>query len=321
MFNKFAAGRKVYGQGATAPTRGQVDPGGYIRRELSRRNTQQGVSRVGRDGQSDTRSGIAAKAIHGNIGNNIGRPNANGMQQPGQQMSQWQAPTFGQGAGQGSAVTTPGVGMGAAPPTPVQVNNNGVLELPYNSEYANQALDAQQSFDDEMMSLNFEEQNQQAEMARFMRELESGYVDRQRETLSGAAGNGMLYSSQYTTGANNDATQYNNTKNDATNQNTNFMSQLAARRNSAQSGFNQLIQRITQGYADSLSEDAGNLGYGVSAPTGAPARPSQGGFKGGSGWGSLGGRPSSSTIKPPKPPKGTGGTIAQPTPPKKKGKK
>ncbi len=36
-FNRFAAGKKVYGQGSYAPTRGPVDPKGYIKRELKRR--------------------------------------------------------------------------------------------------------------------------------------------------------------------------------------------------------------------------------------------------------------------------------------------
>lgn len=37
MFNRFAAGRKVYSRGSYAPTRGTVNPSGYIKRELKKR--------------------------------------------------------------------------------------------------------------------------------------------------------------------------------------------------------------------------------------------------------------------------------------------
>lgn len=37
MFNKFAAGKKVYSHGSYAPTRGTVNPAGYIKRELRNR--------------------------------------------------------------------------------------------------------------------------------------------------------------------------------------------------------------------------------------------------------------------------------------------
>ncbi len=37
QFNRFAAGKKVYSQGSHAPTRGTVDPSGYIKRELKKR--------------------------------------------------------------------------------------------------------------------------------------------------------------------------------------------------------------------------------------------------------------------------------------------
>lgn len=37
MFNRFAAGRKVYSSGSYAPTRGTVKPAGYIKRELRKR--------------------------------------------------------------------------------------------------------------------------------------------------------------------------------------------------------------------------------------------------------------------------------------------
>jgi len=40
QFNRFAAGKKVYSQGSHAPTRGTVNPTGYIKRELKKRGVQ-----------------------------------------------------------------------------------------------------------------------------------------------------------------------------------------------------------------------------------------------------------------------------------------
>lgn len=40
-FNRFAAGKKVYGSGSYAPTKGTVNPTGYIKRELKKRGVQQ----------------------------------------------------------------------------------------------------------------------------------------------------------------------------------------------------------------------------------------------------------------------------------------
>lgn len=51
---KFGSGKKVYGQGSTAPTRGTVKPGGYIKREMKKR---------GNMNQSQTRSGLAQQAL------------------------------------------------------------------------------------------------------------------------------------------------------------------------------------------------------------------------------------------------------------------
>ena len=66
-FNKLAAGRKVYGQGSYAPTRGQVSAAGaqgYLQREINKpKKLYPGVSTFGNDGQSDTRSGIVAQAL------------------------------------------------------------------------------------------------------------------------------------------------------------------------------------------------------------------------------------------------------------------
>lgn len=58
--NPYAAGYQIYGGGSNAATSGTVDPLGYITRELEKRRT---AYQGGTDGQSDTRSGLAATAL------------------------------------------------------------------------------------------------------------------------------------------------------------------------------------------------------------------------------------------------------------------
>ncbi len=269
VFNKFAAGRKVYGQGATSPTRGTVDPGGYIRRELARQSQQRGVSRVGNDGQSDTRSGLAHNAIRNNLGNNVGRTQQTPIRNPGGPRTNM--PSYVPQVRQAAAApvgAVGGVGVSPAQPTGVQVSANGQLDLPYDSAYFGQVLGAQQNFDNEMMNLGFEEQDQGLQYQQFMRDLEESYGERQRETLNDSAARGTLFSTQYSTGVNNDARQYTKSKTDAETSNTNFLSQLGVRRGQAQSFFNQLVQQAAAEFADRMAANAGNLGYGQDA---APA--------------------------------------------------
>lgn len=285
MFNRFAAGRKVYGQGSYAPTKGQLNPQGYIQREIRKRNQQAngnngtGVSQVGNDGQSDTRSGLAANAMKRNgmsWPNHYGpqavaigpRNNNNGGRNGNKQSS-------GNGSNHSSnpgAVTS----NPSAPVTPtVNISPAGQLQLPYNSEFANQALDAQMAFDAEMLDLQQSEQEQALAYQQQMRDLDYGYQDQQRSTLNDAAARGNLYSSAYGVGVNEDARQYNNMKNDLGAKNSLFHSGAMGQRNAASAMLQALLQRATQGYADSLAEDAGGLGFGVDAPAvpGAPKAP------------------------------------------------
>ena len=48
MYLKQGTGRKVYRNGSFAPTRGTVNPKGYIKREVKRRNRMQMIRRAAR---------------------------------------------------------------------------------------------------------------------------------------------------------------------------------------------------------------------------------------------------------------------------------
>lgn len=262
-FNRFAAGKKVYGQGSYAPTKGQVNPQGYIQREVERRNKQAlanrgGVSRVGNDGQSDTRSGLAARALRDNRGLKAravqGKPVATVRNSGG---GNSQRPKTRTQQTSGNPVSTTAV----APVGPtVNINPTGQLELPYGSEYANQVLDAQMQYDAELLAMQEEEQSNDLAYQSNMRDLDYGYKGQQRNTLNDNAASGTAFSSAYGVGVNEDSRSYMNAKNDMDTSNTNFKTNIKSRRNQASSALHSLIQRAQQAYADQLAQDAANYG-------------------------------------------------------------
>jgi hypothetical protein len=216
---------------------------------LARNSNKNGVSKTGNDGKSDTRSGLAHNAIKNNLGNNVGRTKQAPIKNPGAPKTNMPSymPTkpTAQPAPVGQQPTV------APPPQPtVPVGPTGQLQLPYDSQYYGQVLDAQQNFDNEMMNIGFEEQDQATQYQRFMRELEESYVDRQRGTLNNAGAGGMLQSSQYAVGVGNDAEDYNESKTDASTDNTNFMNQMATRKTTAQNFFNQLVAQYGSEFAE-----------------------------------------------------------------------
>lgn len=248
-FNRFAAGNKQYGlAGSRRPTAGPVNPSGYIQRELARRSNQQGVSKVGRDGQSDTRSGLAHNAIKNNLGNNIGRGPAapNPPRSPNAPKAKSNLPSFGMTRNGQQQAINPAAAVrpqAAAAPPATPVTASGQLQIPYDSEYYDQVLNAQQNFDAEMMGIGFEEQDHALALQQFIRELEEGYVDRKRGTLNNAGASGMLQSSLHSTGINEDAREYTQAKTDSEMEDVNRRNQWATRKTGAQNFFNQNVQR------------------------------------------------------------------------------
>lgn len=59
----FRTGKTVYGNGSYAPNRGTNNPAGYIKREVNKTGPLGGVSNFGSTGRSETRSGLARKAL------------------------------------------------------------------------------------------------------------------------------------------------------------------------------------------------------------------------------------------------------------------
>lgn len=257
MFNALAAGRKVYGQGGYAPTRGQVSAQGakgYIQREVTKnagnRNIYGGVSKTGADGRSDTRSGIAARALNRQIGQQ-GQPQHNNPAAP-------------------KPPKTPNQPAAPVGPPPIKINKDGILELPYNQEVSQGILDSQQQMNEKLMELQAGQQQQGLAFGQNMRQTDLDYGNLQRATLNDNAGRGTIFSSSYGQALGNDANAYNNQKNDLIAQNSLFNIDTDRQRLGIESAFQNMLSQFGLDQANAAAPNAGSLGYGDTKGTPGP---------------------------------------------------
>lgn len=249
MFNRLAAGQKLYGNGSYAPTRGQVSAqgaAGYLKRELTNRarqgnrNLYGGVSKTGRDGQSDTRSGVTAKTLsrtqtkHNPPGYNPPNPQGgkNGPMLPG-------------------------------PPPPPVINKDGILELPYNQEFSTAILGATQDMNQKLLDLQAGQQQEALGYNQGVRQTEQDYAGLKRATLNDNAGRGTIFSSGYGQAVGNNAAAYNNQMNDLNTQHALFNSDIDRQRLGIQTAFQNMLSQFALEQANTASADAGNLGLYV----------------------------------------------------------
>ena len=240
MFNEFAAGKKLYG-GRYSPTRGRVNPKGYLKRELRKRmkaGPHGGVSKIGKDGRSDTRSG-QAKAM-------LNRTQAR--------------PVVGAGAAKGKAKTDIFGSLGNF--QPIKINNNGQLDLPYDMQASAQMLAKKESMNRDLLGLQAEDQNYILELAKLRRDAQIGYTGAQRNTLNDSAARGTAFSSQYGTGVANNASSFNNFMGDLATQEGAWKSQLSGARTGIQNAFNDYLRKAALDQQIKLAADAGKLGLG-----------------------------------------------------------
>lgn len=274
-------GKKVNGSGSFAATRGPVSAQGaqgYLQREVNKPGNvgiHGGVSRVGNDGKSDTRSGIAAGLLAKQ--RSVGGPITNGMAAgpggPGggkggvkpPKLPPKTVPTGGvKGPGPGGVATDGGPG-GIAPPE-VNVNDAGQLELPYNAAFqANQLANLNQ-YNQDIMGLTMGMQNQQLEYNQNKRDLNLDYVDIKRDTLNQNATGGTAFSSQYGTAVGRNAQNFNNDLGDLESANTLFGQQSSMQQAAITAAFNQQMAMDALAYGESVAGDAGSLGLGDPAP-------------------------------------------------------
>lgn len=258
--NKALMGKRVYNGVSQSPNRGPVSGNGamgYMRRELNKgrmtANTQ------GRDGKSDSRSGVAKRALQASI-HNPPRGNLTGTSDP-KPTKPGKDPS-----GPGGSGPRPVAGGPSAPqPTQpqIQINDQGLLELPYNQDYAAEQLGLVQDANEQLMGLNAEAQNQNLEYTTGKRDAQLAYDQLRMQTLNKNAAGGTAFSSMYGTSVANNANAYANQMGGLEQANTLFNQQQGVQRASIQAALNQQIAALTQQYADELGGQAGSLGFGT----------------------------------------------------------
>lgn len=301
MFNQYAAGRKIYSNGSYAPTRGQVDPNGYMQRELRKR--QQVAMQQGNDGQSDRRSGIAADRLrnlvkmHGGKVSQENKYNMDVLNRKLQRLSGAEKVTphnGGRTGNEGPGGVTSGDRGGRKPPTDhggvtiddrnpgtsvpnptqpptpvgqpqiptVKINANGQLDLPYDANWSWDLLNKKEQMNFDLLGLQQQAQQQALEYAQMQRQAGQEFEDVQRGTLNSAAGRGMAFSSGYGHDVATNATNFNNYMNDLNQGNALFNQGIAGERMGIENSFNDFIRKSILKMGQGLEGSAGDLGYG-----------------------------------------------------------
>jgi hypothetical protein len=220
-----------------------------------------GNQQGGSGGTKDGSGGKQNMNQHGIPWNARGMHNGGGNQTPGTR------PPDNGGRPIVNGPQTPQGSWGGTPPTPpalpqVQVNANGILELPYNQQFAQDQLGYVQDANNQLLGLNQAAGQQGMQFAQGQRDITQQYGAQQNQTLNQNAVGGTAFSSAYGTQTNNNAKAYANQMGDLQSQNTAFQLQQAAERAAIQSMLNMQLQQAAQGYGNDLNEQAGLLGYG-----------------------------------------------------------
>lgn len=237
-------GKRVYNNSSYAPSQGTVNPQGYIQREINNPNSSDnnqgvygGVSQTGNDGQSDTRSGLAAQAL---------RRQFNNEDSASSQAS-------GQTREQSSYVPT-----AYNPNLPeVQITPLGQLKIPFNFKYASSVLNEKQKADASLMKLQQDRQNDLRQYLTSYRDSNKNYGIAQLGSLNNAASTGTVFSSGFGKRIADDATTFNN-------QITGLDMSEADSRNSANSS----RASINDAFKSALSQYANDAGYSLDQSAG-----------------------------------------------------
>lgn len=244
-------GKRVYRMSSHAPNRGTLKPGGYLKREMKK----QGVSKIGGDGMSDTRSGLAKAALAKQKFPTSSRP------VPGKAKG-----LVGKAQGQLGASGKPATMFNHQPfkNPKVTATADGTLKLPFDYEFSSAALQAAQAANAKLLEMQTQSQNQAQSYLANMRNAQSGYGQQKKASLNNYAGRGTAFSSGYGQQVGSDATAYNNQVNDLNAQNTIFNNSMTSGRNQIQADLNDFLRQQAMAQGVKLDGQAGTLGYGKS---------------------------------------------------------
>lgn len=250
-------GNRVYGGHTQSPNRGAVSARGaqgYVRREMVK---NRGIATpVGSDGQSDSRSTVASRALS-------------------RQQALTAAPSGGpktlpsEAGNPGSPLPDKGapVGSAPAPAKPViQVTADGQLQLPYTDTMAQAGLTAYNESAAALLDLQQQQQQQNMQYATASRDLAENQKLDNRDILNSNASGGTAFSSQFVRQRNLSDRDYSRQQGDLTSQNAAFNQAAIARQAAIVEAFNRMLQSGAYDNVNELAQDAGNLGFGQGAP-------------------------------------------------------
>ena len=252
-------GKRVYRASSYAPNRGAVNPEGYIQRELQKR----GVSKIGTDGQSDTRSGMASNALSRmGIGQGSQRNPKSPIQRPNYGLLGAKTAQQAQGQSMQQAPAQQGQGQqvqGQQPVAPLPVINVspvGNLELPWDEATNYDAILQKQDMDQSLREMKLHREQQQAEWVRSVQLANEQYEKQKVNRLNDSAGRGTAFSSQYGTGVNEDSYGYNNVLNDLNTGNNNNINSYNLGVTGIKNQWNTVLQQLAHQKSLKAAENA-----------------------------------------------------------------
>ena len=251
---KYSVGNRVYKGASSAPTRGTVDPMGYVERSLNN--------------PSQSRSGLAQAALRRM------KPGGavTGLAQATSQVDARNKPQGapGQQATGGSAAPTPGMG---GPPS-LAVTDIGKLrpQLPGASQggtslpFDPEAADAQQNLQGQKnrfeSDATAEGQRIEREYGSQRRDIEDQQPEDARRLLEGYAGRGLAYSSGYSYDQADQQGQYSNLMSELEQGRTGGLADLLRQRGLFNDDYAGRLQSIQTAAARRLADQAGDLNLG-----------------------------------------------------------
>lgn len=291
----YLVGNRVYRGASNAPTRGTVDPMGYIERELNKGMSTFPLGAAVKNNWQ-RRSGLAGAALNrlqGNSGGSAIQGPQHGQtlgsalqppQTPGQTALQngstgiLSRPPIGSISG-GPVQFNPGGGGVAGGPPKLGVATGampgasgtgqpGDTSLPFDAQFGQDSANAAWQHDNFMAQIQAMKDQLENQYAQGSRDLNIQHPMLLRQLLGNYAGRGMAHSSGYADQYGNVEQQFQNAMNDLNMQHTTGAADLLNQQNTYEAGYQQFLDALRTAAAQRLSDQAGGLGLGGDATTG-----------------------------------------------------
>lgn len=279
---RYLAGNKVYRHGSSAPTRGTVDPTGYVDRELRKRMIPQDPSQA--------RSGLAAAAMQRLQGGSGVQRFTQPYQSPGSNVRRSIQPVGGNWGGAANSALTAKMAAVKAEHAAQQQQMQEQLRmkiaarpkvspvgkvspskpkpvakptaLPWDMDSMQQKIDAGDELGQLRNMLMAARQGTQREYGDTMQEINQQQPEEERGLLNNFGGRGMAFSSGYGMGVGNLQNRFAGMRGSAQQALADRLSEFQNQETQGNATYNKRLVAIQQMLAQKLSGRAGSLGFG-----------------------------------------------------------